>query len=196
MRLLNDLIGKGSEHPVRILDVGGTLNFWESLGFPGLHGSSITLLNLEKQNKNAKIECIVGNGCEMSYLRNLSFDVVFSNSVIEHAGSFTEQKKMAKEIVRVGRAFFIQTPNFYFPLEPHVLFFGFQWLPLRVRAFLVRHFSLGWYEKFANYEESVKFVKSIRLLTKNELKILFPGASIYHERFLGITKSFVIYKGF
>ncbi|MCX5694950.1 MAG: methyltransferase domain-containing protein [Candidatus Omnitrophica bacterium] len=121
------------------------------------------------------------------------FDVVFSNSVIEHVGSFEDQKKMAGEIQRVGKMYFLQTPCFRFPLEPHFFTIGFQFLPLKAKAFLIRHFNLGWYPKERDYKKSINLASSIRLLRKYELKKLFTGGRIIPERFCGLTKSLIVY---
>lgn len=130
--------------------------------------------------------------CNMNEFDNGSFDVVFSNSVIEHVGKYKEQENMAKEIQRVGRCFFLQTPNYWFPLEPHFLFIGFQFLPVKIRAYLLQRFCLGWCTKVTDYDEAIAIVKSIRLLRKRELEKLFPGATIIREKLFCFTKSFMI----
>jgi len=96
----------------------------------------------------------------------------------------------------VGKKYFIQTPNYYFPFEPHFLFIGFQFLPVKFRASLIRHFNLGWFKKEMDYKKSLEIAKSVRLLKKKEIQILFPDATIYREKFLCFTKSFLIYYGF
>ena len=161
---------------------------------PNIH---ITILNLEKcTTKYDNIESVSGDARDMSNYDQNCFDFIHCNSVIEHVGSFSDQESMANEITRVGKNFFVQTPNYYFPLEPHFLFFGFQFLPLRLRAFLIRQFNLGWYKKEPDYQKSLILIKSVRLLTKNELIKLFPNSKIYKEKFFGLTKSFIIYGGF
>ena len=62
----------------------------------------------------------------MDFFKDKSFDAVFSNSVIEHVGTFEDQKMMANEVIRVTNFYFIQTPNLYFPIEPHFLVPFFQ----------------------------------------------------------------------
>lgn len=57
----------------------------------------------------------------MKQFQDNEFDAVFSNSVIEHVGDYEAQRQMANEIMRVGKRYFVQTPNFYFPIEPHIL---------------------------------------------------------------------------
>jgi hypothetical protein len=123
------------------------------------------------------------------------FDVVFSNSVIEHVGDFADQRRMADEVQRVGRRYYVQTPNRYFPMEPHFLFPLFGVLPIPVRAFLLRHLSLGWYTKIGDRAESFRVARSIRLLTRRELLSLFPGAQLVRERVAGLTKSYTVFGG-
>ncbi len=102
---------------------------------------------------------------------------------------------MANEVRRVGSRYFIQTPNRYFPVEPHFLVPGFQFLPLEAKVWLSTHFQLGWRPKYADRVEAGKEVARISLLTQRQLAQLFPEASLYTERFAGMPKSFVAYYG-
>jgi ubiquinone/menaquinone biosynthesis C-methylase UbiE len=137
----------------------------------------------------------VGDARDLSQFADHEFDVVFSNSVIEHVGSVGDQQKMANEIRRVGRFYFVQTPNRGFPLEPHFMFPFFQFLPVSCRAKLLQKFNLGWIARVPEFQNAKLVVQSIRLLTRRDLEQLFPEAEIFEERFLGLTKSFVAYSG-
>jgi hypothetical protein len=183
--------------PAKILDVGGTQSFWEVMGHTNLHDLRVTLLNLESQPvSGSSFESIAGDARDLSRYPDASFDVVFSNSVIEHLGpSFGDQQQMANEIRRVGQRYFVQTPNRHFPIEPHFLTPGFQFLPVSVRVWAVTHFDVGWYRKFADRDAARREVESISLLTERQIRRLFPGALIYKEDFVGLTKSFVAYGG-
>ena len=190
------IFNNNNKNKISILDVGGTISFWEQMDFINRENVEIVILNLMKEEHNSyiNIRCIEGNGCDMKEFPDNTFDIVFSNSVIEHVGSFQNQEKMAKECQRIGKAFFLQTPNYWFPFEPHFLIFGFQFLPVRVSAFLLRRFNLGWCSKINDYNKSIEKVESIRLLGKKKLKKLFPGATIVDENLFGFTKSFMVYK--
>lgn len=127
----------------------------------------------------------------MSEIISNSFDIIFSNSVIEHVGNYKKQKAMANEIKRISKRYYIQTPNKFFSIEPHFLFPCFQFFPISFKAFLIRNFNLGWYKKERDKKKSFAIAKEIRLLSKKELIDLFPGCNIYEERLFGITKSFI-----
>jgi SAM-dependent methyltransferase len=180
--------------PISILDVGGTQIFWEMMGFTSSGQIRITLLNLElPQVDGSNFLGLVGDATNLSAIRDQQFDVVFSNSVIEHVGDFEQQRCMASEIRRVGKRYFVQTPNYYFPIEPHYLFPAFQWLPESVRVGLIRHFDLGHIKRITDPTEAQEQVRSIRLLKRNELLKLFTDCNLYEEKFLGLVKSFVVY---
>lgn len=182
--------------PLKVLDVGGTEEFW-LLAFGDLSGLEITLLNVKPDTaKGSHFQCVAGDARSMPQFAVSEFDVVFSNSVIEHVGDWSEQWRMANEIRRIGKRFFVQTPNRYFPIEPHFLVPGFQFLPLSVRVAMVRRWQLGWWPQIPDKSAAQKEVESIRLLTKNEVQMLFPAATIGVERFMGIPKSFFAYSGF
>ncbi len=185
--------------PLRILDVGGTENFWEQMGFfsGGAEEIEIVLLNLTAPPvHHSGISSLAGDGCSMPQFRDGEFDVVFSNSVIEHIPDPAAQQRMAEEIVRVGQRYFVQTPNRWFPIEPHFLFPFFQFLPVSLRTALLRRFDLGWYGRTPDEKSARELVQSIRLLDESELRRLFPSAQLYHERFKGLVKSLVAYSGF
>ena len=180
--------------PVRVLDVGGTHQFWLAMDRSVLPRMRITFINKwSYQPDLPDADAVIGDARDMSRYADREFDVVFSNSVIEHVGGLREQARMARECVRVGKRYFVQTPNRRFPIEPHFLFPGFQYLPLALRARLHAWRRWGWWDKAASYHEALEEVESIRLLTRREMRYLFPDATLWTERFLGLPKSFVAY---
>lgn len=211
-RLFLDLIAK-MPRPLKIIDVGGTELFWEQMDFIREMGSApqeetdrqkdptgeenveITLLNLEPaKTTRPGFVSLIGDARDLSRFGKQSFDVAFSNSVIEHVGSFDDQKRMAAGMQHIAKTIFLQTPNRYFPLEPHFLFPLFQFLPLKYQVWLLMHFSLGWYPRFKDKQTARDIARSIRLLSRRELQALFPKAKIYKEKLAGFTKSFVVVK--
>jgi Methyltransferase domain len=185
------------KRPVRILDVGGTPEFWQLMGLRRLDDVRITIFNLQAQSVPRPVfENAVGDARDLSRYGDKSFDVVFSNSVIEHLGpEFSDQQRMAKEIDRVGQRYFVQTPNRYFPLEPHFLVPGFQFMPVWLRTLMVSSFDVGWYKRIPDKATARAEVESVSLLSRKQLRTLFPKASISEEKLLGITKSFVAFGG-
>jgi 2-polyprenyl-3-methyl-5-hydroxy-6-metoxy-1,4-benzoquinol methylase len=177
--------------PISILDIGGTIGFWEAMNFQekDIH---ITLLNLEVQPvNNPNFTSITGDATNLNGIADKAFDIVFSNSVIEHLYSWENQQKMAKEVLRVGKYHFIQTPNYWFPIEPHWVFPFFQFLPRTIRVWLTHHFSLGHIPRMSDRAKAINQVEEIRLLRFSEYRMLFPHSAIYIEKFAGFNKSFI-----
>jgi ubiquinone/menaquinone biosynthesis C-methylase UbiE len=181
---------------LEILDIGGTQEFWNLMTDGDAGDVRVTLLNIEHQSvTSSQFISAVGDARSLPQYDNGQFDVVFSNSVIEHVGSYEDQARMAKEVMRVGKRYFVQTPNKRFPLEPHFLFPFFQYLPGAVRAQMVHRFDVGWYKRIPSLAKAREEVDSIQLLTRRRFADLFPGASIYEEKLFGLTKSFVAFRG-
>jgi SAM-dependent methyltransferase len=130
---------------------------------------------LSQQN----VEVKVADGTNLPF-GDGEFPVAFSSSVIEHIPKDL-QPAFAAEIRRVGRRYFVQTPNRYFPIEPHYQLPLFQFLPERTRRALNRRFTLGWRER-GSWEEA-------NLLSAGDLRRLFPDAEIHREKLFGLTKS-------
>jgi hypothetical protein len=188
-RWLVDLVAKFPQG-VEILDVGGTAEFWRALGKP-LDGARITLLNQDPVAAANGFTTVVGDARDLSQYRDRQFDVVFSNSVIEHVGGREDRARMAAEVRRVGKSYMVQTPHLYFPVEPHFHVPLFQFMPMRMRAEMLRRWNLGWYERAQDLDEATRVVKSVDLIGRAELRSLFPDAHILTERFLGLPKSLI-----
>ena len=179
--------------PISILDVGGKINFWQNRGLAGNPNYKITLVNLEKEkSKYGNITCKIGDATNLTEFNTQSFDIVHSNSVIEHLNNYGNQKKMADEVIRIGRKYIIQTPNKYFFVEPHYLLPFFQFTPNWFKNIILTKTKISrlrkWDKSFAN-----QYIEEIRLISEKEIKILFPKSKIYYEKFLGMNKSFTMY---
>jgi Methyltransferase domain len=108
------------------------------------------------------------------------FDLAYSSSVIEHL-SPADRPAFAREVRRVARGFFVQTPAWSFPIEPHALLPFAHWLPPRIRRTYWRLGAAGSWEDIA-------------LLRRAELAALF-GEPIHAERFGGLVKSWIALRG-
>lgn len=178
--------------PLTILDVGGRAAFWAAHGWAGRSDVRVITGNIEPQQREYEnIEPIQLDATDMSRFADKSFSLVFSNSVIEHLYTWENQVKMANEIQRVGRAYWVQTPNYWFPMEPHFRIIGWQWLPQAVRTELLRVRRCGWRPRTPQREKARVLVAEVRLLSRREMAVLFPGAAIIAERWAGLAKSWV-----
>lgn len=169
-----------------ILDVGGTEATWRLTDSP----PKIVLLNIGPRPAAlpAEYEYVQGDGCALPF-EDRSFEIVFSNSVIEHLGTRERQRAFAEEIRRVGRNYYVQTPSKWFPVEPHYLTPGIQFLPRRCQVTLLRNGTVwGWITR-PSREMCERMANEIRLLDRRQMAELFPDATIKKEKFLGLTKS-------
>ena len=176
----------------RVLDVGGTPETWDMLAVR----PRVTLLNTPRTKAELAGASwwVAGDGRALPF-RDDAFDVVFSNSVIEHVGDAESQRQFAREVARVGRACWVQTPNRWFPVEQHLLTPLVHWLPKRWQRWIVPRFTV-WNalvrptaDRRAFY--LTHYLNEVRLLSAAEFSALFPGARVIRERVCGWTKSLV-----
>src|ERR1700761_7963886 len=172
-----------------VLDVGGTLQIWRLLVVP----YEVTILNQDPAElEPGNVGCVLGDGRNLQF-PDQSFDVAFSNSVIEHVGSWADMERFASELRRVGKSFYCQPPNRWFPIEPHLgTLFLHWWPPLLKLYFITRYFTLWGLLNRPSPTQVKQSLANIRLLTHRDLERLFPGATIIPERFLLLTKSWVV----
>ncbi|BBA70352.1 class I SAM-dependent methyltransferase [Geobacter sulfurreducens] len=181
---------------VKIIDVGGTCNYWNIVSKQWMlkHNVKITLVNLPSTSVsiNSEIfEFVQANGCNLEMFRDKSYHIGHSNSVLEHVGDWDNMVKFSSELCRVSERQFVQTPNYWFPIEPHCMIPFFHWLPKPVRIRLVMAFSLGHWSKAGSVDQAVRIVESARLVNKLMFKELYHGANIITERFMMLPKSFI-----
>jgi SAM-dependent methyltransferase len=105
------------------------------------------------------------------------FDLAYSSSLVEHLPP-ASRPAFAAELRRVARGWYVQTPAFSFPLEPHALLPFAHWLPPGLRR---PHWRLG---VAGGWEQ-------IELLRRDELAALFPDGELHAERVLGLAKSWI-----
>ena len=175
----------------RVLDVGGTPDCWRLVPVQ----PRVVFLNTPRAREEVGAgEWVAGDGRRLPFA-DQSFDIVFSNSVIEHVGDAESQRRFAHEVMRVGRAYWVQTPNRWFPVEQHLLTPFLHWLPKEWQKALVPRFTVWGLlvratpDRRAFYLEH--YLRDVRLLSAPELRRLFPGARLIRERFCGWTKSLV-----
>lgn len=176
---------------IRILDVGGRPEYWENI--KSENTEKIVLLNFDESElhrtgaESDLFESRVGDARDLSDYDDNSFDLVHSNSVIEHVGNWSDMANMSREIQRVGRAGWLQTPAYEFPLEPHFRILGIHWFGAPTRASLLclsRHYR--------NQDRAARrmHVERINLLSHREMRVLFPDCKIWVERII-LAKSYV-----
>jgi hypothetical protein len=177
---------------VRILDIGGTNSFWEHRGWSERHDVHVILVNLEAEERvHPNIDSRAGDATDLSEFPDGSFDVVFSNSVIEHLESYDRQAAMADEVRRLAPIYWVQTPNFWFPVEPHFLTPAWHWLPVAARVALLKRRRWGWRGPCPDGDAARAAVREIRLMRRGELRQLFPDAALRPEKIGPLVKSFV-----
>lgn len=172
----------------RVLDVGGTLFNWSLLKTR----PRLTLINitLPPERGDEAVDWVVADGRYLPFQEEV-FDVVYCNSVIEHLGTPANQRMLAEECRRVGQSLYLQTPNRWFPIEPHLLAPIIHWLPRPMRKRLMRHFTLwGWMTK-PSPQRCEERLDELRLLDERELQSLLPTTTLWRERVLGMTKSLI-----
>jgi hypothetical protein len=171
----------------RIIDLGGQSGFWADVALP----LDITIVNLPGTLGNApaqtphRFTMVEGDACGLDYPDG-SFDLAFSNSVIEHVGGPDRQMAMAREARRLASRYWVQTPSIWFPMEAHtnMPFWWFYPAPLKRRLILRwRRILPAWCE----------MVEGTTVISHREMQKMFPDAQMWTERLAGIPKSYVAY---
>jgi hypothetical protein len=179
-----------------ILDLGGTETYWQ-VGKEFIRRNrsrlSFTILNTEPQEiaERDLFAFVQTSATDPDLFAGRAFDFVMSNSVIEHVGTWEDMQRFAANVRRLGPRYYVQTPNYWFPYEPHFRFPGFQYLPRRLRIALIMRFSLGFFRRIADRAEAEQIVHDHSLISTRQLAALFPDAAISHEKFMGLNKSVI-----
>jgi hypothetical protein len=176
-----------------VMDLGGTVRSW--LRAP-VRPASLHIVNLAPQDGDLPswIRIDQADACDLPpRIIGGGYDLVFSNSVIEHVGGYAQRQRFADAVHKLAASHWVQTPYRYFPVEPHWLFPGFQFLPLASRAEISRRWPLA-PRLAATREEGLRRALAVELLSRSEMEFLFPGSAIWAERVMGLPKSLIAVK--
>ncbi len=166
-----------------VVDLGGTAEMW--LRAP-VRAKRVHLINLEEHPAELPdwITAEVADVTDPTVAAELSarggYDLVFSNSTIEHVGGHSQRRKFVSAVEQLAPRHWIQTPYRYFPVEPHFVAPGFQFLSL-----------IHIHSRPDSPESAMNAVINIELLTRTEMRYLFPGSVLLSERVLGAPKSLI-----
>jgi hypothetical protein len=172
-----------------VLDLGGTAPSW--MRAP-VRPASVHIINLEEPDEDLPswICATKGSACDIPPAAIGHYDLVYSNSVIEHVGGHYQRERFAETVHAMAPAHWVQAPYRYFPVEPHWLCPGFQFLPLAARAFLVRHWPLRPASPNST-QAALRDALSVELPSRSEMRFYFPESEIRVERLCGLPKSLI-----
>lgn len=195
LALADDVLRRKSE--CTVLDVGGGRSYWAGLEevWAG-RNLRITLVNVdERAETDGLFTYVKGDARDMRQFPDQAFDLVHSNSVIEHVGRWSDMRRMADEVRRLAPIYFVQTPNFWFPIEPHMRTPFIHWLPAPWRRGMVMRKARGFYAKADSFDAAHAVLDDASLIDAAAMGVLFPDARIVRERVGPFTKSLIAIKG-
>jgi len=186
---------------VRIVDLGGRRDYWNLLeaGYLASRRVEVTLLNFNATQLPGSEECgfirLTADACAVSDVADNAYDLVHSNSTIEHVGNWDRVEAFAAESRRLAPCHFVQTPYFWFPVEPHLLMPGFHFLPEGVRAKMlianwVRHKALN-----PDMAYAMRTIQDARLLDRAQMRFLYPDSKLKFEWLGPFPKSIIAIRG-
>lgn len=174
-----------------VIDLGGTAESWQRAP---VRPARVHVVNLEHEadaDLPSWLRADQGDACNLPpAILGSSYDLVFSNSVIEHVGGHAQRQRFAEAVHKLADRHWVQTPYRYFPIEPHWLFPGFQFLPMSARAQISYRWPLA-HTRSASVDDGLAEAMSVELLSRAEMSYYFPHAEIQAERLLGAVKSLI-----
>lgn len=181
---------------VDVLDIGGRRAFWDLLPPGTLERLDVrvNVLNLPGEPHPADDERFLhleGDGCDLQGVVDGAFHVAHANSVLEHVGDWGRMVDFAREVRRVAARYVVQTPYFWFPVEPHFMSPVFHWLPEPWRIRLMMRYALGSADVSPDVDHAARRVQSARLVDQLMFRTLFPDCVVHVERMVGVPKSLI-----
>jgi hypothetical protein len=203
-QVLRDLLDRihAARGEVRVLDLGGRRAYWLMFGEDYLRARkvSVLLVNLpgeagEVPPNDAVFTSIEGDALNLPPGHDGPFDLIHSNSVIEHVGDWSRVESFSRIMREKAPFYYLQTPYFWFPYEPHFTLPFFHWLPESWRAKILMRMSLPFYQRCKTMSEAMGHVQSVRLLDRAQLRYLFPDAVLQFEWLALFPKSVIAKRG-
>lgn len=173
----------------RIADLGGTTEIWKLVEIP----LDITIVNLPGSRmvsdapRHHRFTFVEGDATDLPQFPDNFFDVVFSNSVIEHVGGTEKERLFASEVRRLAPSYWVQTPSIWFPLEAHTGLPFWWFMPRALKNILHRR----WERLVPAWND---MVKGTVVIGRRSLRSYFPCGSLGVERTFCIPKSYFIFR--
>lgn len=178
----------------RILDLGGDPDYWRFRLPEGEIRIDILNIDPKQATDDERFSFISGDARDVSQFEDQSFDFVHSNSLIEHVGRWEDIRRTANEIRRLAPRYYVQTPNFWFPIDPHSNTPMLHWLPPPMQRRMVSTRSRGFYARAQTIDQAMGIVEGTTMLDRAQVSELFPDAEVVTENFLFMTKSLIAIK--
>lgn len=174
---------------MRILNVGASgphiglpeqlESFYERLS--QITGGGISFADVEDyQSSFPGVQALVFDGCALPFA-DQSFDIVYCNAVLEHLPGKDFVERFAAEVQRVGRGWFVTTPNFWYPVEPHYHLPFVQFLPEATQRSVVKRLGKTPYAH-------------LHLLTAKTLRRLFSAGEVISSRVTFYPETLIAYR--
>lgn len=177
---------------MRVLDLGGTPAYWRSAPVRPAHATTVNIddrLAGDSDTSEDWLRVVIGDACAPG-LGAERFDLVVSNSLLEHLGDHDRRQRFAEVVREAADRHWVQTPYRYFPLEPHWLFPAFQFLPRSARIEVTRRWPFG-HRHAPDKERAIALVDEVELVSARAMRAYFPHSRIWFERIAGVPKSVV-----
>jgi hypothetical protein len=177
-----------------VVDLGGRVDTWERAPVRPKH---VHVVNLEPLPDTVPewAEVDYGDACALpDRIAKRRYDLVFSNSVIEHVGGHERRLRFAESVHMLADAHWVQTPYRYFPIEPHWVAPGMQFLPLTVRTTVAHRWPMS-HTPAKDRASAMQAVLWTELVDRTQMRHYFPESAIRPERVLGLTKSLIAIRG-
>ncbi|MFK3984924.1 class I SAM-dependent methyltransferase [Micromonospora sp. NPDC050397] len=177
-----------------IIDLGGRVETWARAAVRPKH---VHVVNLEKPPPEVPSWAEVDHGDACALPRDIAgrrYDLVFSNSVLEHVGGHERRVRFAESVHLLSDAHWVQTPYRYFPIEPHWIAPGMQFLPVRFRTLVARRWPLA-HSPAKTHEAAIQQVLWTELVDRSQMRHYFPKSEIRTERLVTLPKSLIAVLG-
>src|SRR5690349_15330675 len=176
-----------------VLDLGGYPSTWTR---SDVHPARVHVVNLEPLDTEGPdwIEVDRGDACALpDRIATRRYDLVFSNSVLEHVGGHERRLRFAEAVHTLAPAHWVQTPYRYFPVEPHWIAPAMQFLPVRARATVACRWPFA-HVRSTSVRDALDGVLWTELVDRTQMRYYFPESELRAERLAGLTKSLIAVK--
>jgi hypothetical protein len=173
-----------------VIDLGGTADSWQRAP---VRPAAVHVVNLEPVPSElpAWLRAEQGDACSLpDRILADHYDLVFSNAVLEHVGGHAQRMRFAEAVHKLADRHWVQTPYRYFPVEPHWLFPGFQFLPVNMKVAVARRWPFA-YGGASTREDALWATLNVELIGRTEMAYCFPDSEIRAERMFGLVKSLI-----